>query len=340
MSEAVLDILERLCALPGVSGWEDAVRDEIIRSLGGCCELKTDALGNVIAYKSGKNRSAHRLMVSAHMDEVGLIVTAAEESGLLRFEAVGGIDERVLPGKAVDICGAHGVIGTKATHLKSAAEKDDVTKVKDLYIDIGASSREQALERVSPGDRAVFCSPYTKMGDGFIRARALDNRIGCAILVSLLQSNMPYDFYGAFTVQEETGTAGAKTAAAQIAPETGLILETTTACDLPDVTPDKTVCSLRHGPVLSFMDRGTLYDMGLYRQAREVANAWKITWQSKQGVYGGNESRSVQTAGSGARVLALSVPCRNLHTPSCVAHTFDINQTAMLADHLIESFCK
>lgn len=339
MSDTVFELLERLCGLPGVSGWEDTVREEILRCIKGCCDSRVDALGNIIVFKKGARTPLHKVMLSAHMDEVGLIVTYAEESGLLRFETVGGIDRRALPGKMVDIAGARGVIGMKAVHMRSAEEKDTAPKVKDMYIDIGAVSREQALARVSLGDRAVFCSQYTQMGDGFLRARALDNRIGCAVLVNLLQSNVPYDLHAAFTVQEETGTTGARTAAAQIAPDIGLILETTTACDLPGVAPDKTVCELKKGPVLSFMDKGTVYDMDLYRQALKIASDWQIACQVKAGVYGGNESRSVQAAGAGARVLAVSVPCRNLHTPNCVAHRFDILQTARLTDRLVEAFC-
>ena len=231
------------------------------------------------------------------------------------------------------------MIGTKATHLKSAEERGKAAAFDALCIDIGAKTRGEAEALVSPGDCAVFDSRYVLFGDGFLRGRALDDRVGCALLVELLLSEqLPYDLHAAFTVQEETGTTGAKTAAAQICPDIAIAVETTTACDIPGTPPEKTVCSLKKGPVISFMDRGTIYDAALYARAMQAAAASGIACQPKQGVFGGNEARSVQTAGNGARVLAVSVPCRYLHTPSCVASRFDIDETLRLLRLLIDVF--
>ena len=231
------------------------------------------------------------------------------------------------------------MIGTKATHLKSAEERGKAAAFDALCIDIGAKTRGEAAALVSPGDCAVFDSRYALFGDGFLRGRALDDRVGCALLVELLLSEqLPYDLHAAFTVQEETVTTGAKTAAAQICPDIAIAVETTTACDIPGTPPEKTVCSLKKGPVISFMDRGTIYDAALYARAMQAAAASGIACQPKQGVFGGNEARSVQTAGNGARVLAVSVPCRYLHTPSCVANRFDIDETLRLLRLLIDVF--
>ncbi len=330
--------LKTLCGLPGVSGAEEPVRYEILKQIEGHCIYRVDPLGNILAFKKGRREPAQLMLFSAHMDEVGLIVTYIEESGLLRFAPVGGIDRRVLPGKAVKIGGIPGVIGSKAVHLKSAEEKDKAPALDALYIDIGACSREEAEEKVALGDRAVFCAHDCEMGDGFLRARALDDRLGCALLIEMLHGELEYDAHFAFTVQEETGATGAKTAAAQIGAKIGIAVETTTACDLPDVPPEKTVCALKKGPVLSFMDRGTVYDLALYRQALETAQEQGIPCQPKAGIYGGNESRSVQAAGNGARVLAVSVPCRYLHTPSCVAHRSDVENTLALLQALNGAF--
>ena len=253
--------IERLSALPGVSGREETVRAALLELLDGRCDCKVDALGNLLAFKRGAKKPANRLMLSAHMDEVGLIVTYIEDSGLLRFAAVGGIDRRTAVGKTVRIGKTRGVIGTKATHLKSAEERGKAAAFDALCIDIGAKTRGEAAALVSPGDCAVFDSRYALFGDGFLRGRALDDRVGCALLVELLLSEqLPYDLHAAFTVQEETGTTGAKTAAAQICPDIAIAVETTTACDIPGTPPEKTVCSLKKGPVISFMDRGTIYD--------------------------------------------------------------------------------
>ena len=243
--------IERLSALPGVSGREEAVRAALLELLDGRCDCKVDALGNLLAFKRGAKKPANRLMFSAHMDEVGLIVTYIEDSGLLRFAAVGGIDRRTAVGKTVRIGKTRGVIGTKATHLKSAEERGKAAAFDALCIDIGAKTRGEAAALVSPGDCAVFDSRYALFGDGFLRGRALDDRVGCALLVELLLSEqLPYDLHAVFTVQEETGTTGAKTAAAQICPDIAIAVETTTACDIPGTPPEKTVCSLKKGDFL------------------------------------------------------------------------------------------
>ncbi len=332
------ETIRKLSEIPGVSGCEEPVRYEILRQIEGHCIYKVDALGNILAFKKGRKTPAHTLMLSAHMDEVGLIITFVEESGLLRFATVGGIHQSVIDGKSVQIGDTFGVIGTKAVHLKTAEEKDKAPELDALFIDIGAADRAQAETYVTPGDRAVFTSQYCEFGDGFLRGRALDDRVGCALMIGLIRSELEYDTHFAFTVQEETGTTGAKTAAQQTGAEIAIVVETTTACDIPGVSADKQVCALKKGPVLSFMDRGTVYDAGLYARALEAAKENGIACQSKAGVYGGNEARSVQTAGSGARVLAVSVPCRYLHTPSCVANRFDIDETGRLLGVLIAEF--
>lgn len=330
--------IKTLSAVHGVSGAEEQVRFAILNMIEGHCLYRVDALGNILAFKKGVKAPAQKLMMSAHMDEVGLIITYAEDGGLLRFSTVGGIDKRVIPGKSVMIGDTFGVIGIKAWHQRSGDERERAPEPDGLCIDIGAKSKEQALEHVQLGDRAVFTSRYTEFGDGFICGRALDDRIGCALMVDLIQSELEFDMHFAFTVQEETGTTGGKTAAAQIAPDIAIVLETTTACDIPDVPPAKTVCALKKGPVISFMDRGTIYDAQLYAQAMKLAETQGITRQTKAGIYGGNEARSVQVAGNGVRVLAVSVPCRYLHTPSCVVNRFDIDETKRLLPVLIGAF--
>ncbi len=334
----LLETIKQLSEIPGVSGCEEQVRYAILNLIEGHCIYKVDALGNVLAFKKGRREPNHKLLLSAHMDEVGLIITYAEEDGLLRFSPVGGIDKRVIVGRSVQIGDVYGVIGMKALHMRSTEEKDKVVESDKLTIDIGANSREEALAVVSLGDRAVFTSQFAPFGDGFLRGRALDDRAGCALLVELIESELEYDTHFAFTVQEETGTTGAKTAAAQVEPEIAIAVETTTAGDIPGTDPSKTVCGLKKGPVLSFMDKGTIYDRTLYQKALAVAEEKGIPCQIKAGVYGGNEARSVQVAGNGARVLAVSLPCRYLHTPSCVLHESDIRETARLLPALIGAF--
>ena len=225
------------------------MRAALLELLDGRCDCKVDALGNLLAFKRGAKKPANRLMLSAHMDEVGLIVTYIEDSGLLRFAAVGGIDRRTAVGKTVRIGKTRGVIGTKATHLKSAEERGKAAAFDALCIDIGAKTRGEAAALVSPGDCAVFDSRYALFGDGFLRGRALDDRVGCALLVELLLSEqLPYDLHAVFTVQEETGTTGAKTAAAQICPDDDSLRYSGDAAGKDGLFAEKRPCDFLYGP--------------------------------------------------------------------------------------------
>lgn len=332
------ELVRKLCALRGASGNEDAVREAIIEEIRDHCTYEVDALGNLIAYKKGARPARKKLLLSAHMDEVGFIITAVESDGLLRFSPVGGIDPAVVVGKHVLVGEKeiHGVVGIKPIHLCEKDERDTVPKMTDLSIDIGARDAEEARKAVCVGDYAVFDSPVRPLGDGFLCGRALDDRAGCAVLIELIRSPLPADCVFAFTVQEETGCTGGKTAAYTVEPEIGIVVETTTAGDLPG--SEVPVCKLGNGPVVSFMDRGTVYTRELYRAALDTAAEKGIPCQVKEGVSGGNESRSVQGARAGAQVLAVSAPCRYLHSPSCLLKSSDLEAMPRLLSALMERF--
>jgi endoglucanase len=335
-----IQTIRTLADIPGVSGDEGKVREAILARIRGKVEhVEIDPLGNLIVYKKGRRTPKNRILLSAHMDEVGFIITHVEESGLLRFEAVGGIDSRVVVGKAVEVGDArlYGVIGTKALHQTEEKEREEPLKLDKLTIDIGARNAAEAGALVSPGDRAVFHSEFREIGDGNILAKALDDRAGCALLVSLLQEDLPYDCAFSFTVQEETGCTGAITAAYAVQPDIAIAVEATTASDIAGVEPGKEVCRLGGGPVVSFMDRGTVYDNRLFRLAMETAKRHGIPAQVKEGVFGGNESRSLQAAQGGARTLAVSLPCRYIHSPSNMLRIADIDHTQNLLTALLEA---
>ena len=328
----MFDILRELTALDGVSGEENSVRDYIISKIEGHCEYKIDPLGSIIAFKKGKNRSNKKLMVDAHMDEVGLIITSVTSGGFLGFSAVGGIDTAVLMFRRVRIGNINGVITGKPIHLISAEERKKLPKADSLYIDIGASSKEEALKLVRIGDRAVICGEYTQMGSK-IKAKAIDDRAGCAILISLLMADSDYDFYATFSVQEEVGLRGAKAVAFTVEPDSAIVLEATTAADIAGVEASKRVCLLGEGPAVSFMDRATVYDRDYYNAALKSG----IKCQPKAAVAGGNNSGAVHLSRGGVRTLAISVPCRYIHSPSCVAD--DIKNAARLAQYMIKGIC-
>ena len=326
--------IRELTGLPGVSGEEDAVRAYLEEALKGRsdCKCRVDALGNLLVEKTGRQTPAKKLLITAHMDEVGYLVTHIEENGMLRFSPVGGISPEVMAGKRVYVGPNQlpGVIGLKAVHQQKGAERTAPPEADKLYLDIGAHSREEAQAQVELGDRVVFAHNYARFGEGMVRAKALDNRLGCAFLLELLLEESPVSFTGAFTVQEETGCIGAKAAANGIQPDIGLILETTTASDLPGNDGAKKVSCVGKGPVISYMDRGTIYPRRLTFWLEELAAEAGIPTQKKTLIAGGNEARTVQTAGAGSEVMGISVACRYLHSQAVVASEQDIADTMRL----------
>ena len=332
----MIKLLEKLCLADGVSGNERSVAQIIIDEIKDFAEVKTDALGNIIAFKKGRKTPVNKLMIDAHTDEVGFIVTNIDSNGFLRFSTVGGINPSALICKKVMIEGKTvGVIGTKPVHLCSGEEKETPPKAESLYIDIGASSKEEALKSVSLGDTGTFISEFVLMGEETVKAKAIDDRVGCAVLVSLIKNYDEYDFYATFTVQEEVGCRGARTAAFSVSPDFAICLEATTAADLAGVCEEDTVCSLGSGPAVSFMDRATLYDRALY----DAALSCKALKQTKAAVTGGNNSGAVHLSKEGVRTIALSVPCRYIHTGSCVCNLSDIKNLEKLAGELCTKIC-
>lgn len=335
----MLKNLEALCALPGISGREEAVREYILSQIEELAdEIITTPTGSVIALKKGAQSGGKRLMVSAHMDEVGLIVTRVCDDGLLKFANVGGIDARVLCGRTVLVGEKHlpGVIGVVPVHLSSAEEKNRVPKIDALTIDIGASNAAQVAEAgIKPGDMCVFDTAFETFGDGLIKAKALDDRAGCAILIELMKQELPGDVYFTFVTMEEVGLRGAGCAAFAVEPEFALVLESTTAADIGGVEKDAQVCRVRGGAVVGFMDRSTIYDRELYARAFELGAQKGIRVQTKEAVAGGNDSGAIHKSRAGVRTLAISLPCRYLHAPASVIAESDLSAAYELTYELI-----
>ena len=310
------ELLKALCALNGVSGDEKAVRDFIAAQAAPYADdMRTDALGNLIVFKKGKKATGNRLLLAAHMDEVGLIVTRATEDGFLRFDFVGGVDRRVALGKPV-VLGPDkipGVIGMKAIHMLSREDMKKVPKTESLYIDIGASSKEEAESMAEPGTYGAFACEGEPLGSNFFKAKAIDDRVGCAVMLKLLQEELPLDVTFAFTAQE-----------------VALVLETTTAADSPAVEEHRKVCAPGKGPVISYMDGGTIYDRGLFEDLRRLAEDNGIPWQTKEYLAGGNDARTIQRTKAGVRVAAVSAAVRYLHAPASVGSFADFENMLKL----------
>ena len=321
----------------GISGDEKEIRDKIISGLPEDVSYSVDNIGNLIVEKKGKKTPKNKLMICAHMDEVGFIVTHITEGGYLRFETVGGITPAVIFGRQVVFSnGTMGVIAAKPVHLLEKEEEENQPKPDSLYIDIGADSREEAEKAVSVGDGCCFASSFFTFGDGFVKGRALDDRVGCAIMLDMLKSELKYDTTFVFTVQEEIGTRGAAAAVYTVKPDMAIVLETTTACDIADSEGEKQVCILGNGVVASFMDRGTIYDKELYRLAFEAAEELGEKCQTKTVIAGGNDSAAIHKAVGGVRTIALSLPCRYLHSPACVIKEKDLHSTRKVAEKMLE----
>ena len=330
-----MEQLKVLCELQGVSGREDAVRNYIIEKIKDKAEISVDALGNIIAFVKGKKKAVKKVMADAHMDEVGFIVHYITPDGMLKFQTVGGIMTGVLLARRVRFSnGTIGVISSKPIHLLDSDQKSKMPDEESLYIDIGASSFEEASAVVSLGDCAVFDEKYEQLGD-LIVSKALDDRAGCWAIVDIINSEPEYDFYAVFSVMEEIGH-GARTATFAVDPDYAVVLESTTAADIAGVSADKKVCKVGQGATISFMDKGTMYDKNLYDKTLEIAKGNGIKCQVKSYVSGGNNAAGIHQTGDGVKTVAISVPCRYIHSASSVASVEDVKSMRDLAKAVIE----
>lgn len=336
----MLDLIKELCSLSGISGREDSVREYIIEKIKDYAEYSVDALGNLLVFKKGKNPAKNKVMLDAHMDEVGMIVTGITSQGFVKFAKVGGINSKVILGRSVRIGenAVNGVIGIKPIHLVDKDKEDVLPSADELYIDIGAKDKEEAQSVVSLGDAVWFNSDTVEFGNGFVKAKALDDRVGCAILIEIIRSELEYDAWFSFSVQEEIGTRGAQTAAFNIAPDYAIVVETTTAADISGVKDENRVCICGKGGAVSFMDRRTVYSKALFDRAFEVANEKGIVCQPKTLVAGGNDAGAIHKSRGGVKVLTVSVPCRYLHSPSCVIKYSDAEESLKLIKAMAEDF--
>lgn len=329
----MLETLKTLCALPGVSGCEDAVREYILAAaLAHVDEAATDAMGNLMLYKWGETAGTGPLMLCAHMDEVGLMVTDIRPDGRLGFGCLGGIDRRVLPGKRVLV--GQGQIPAVIGFSPAPAGNRRAPGADELFLELGVEGREAAEALVQIGDPVVFDPTVTEMG-GLLKAKALDDRLGCAVLLELIRRPLPRDAWFVFTTQEEMGTRGARTAAWRIAPETAIVVEGTTAADLAGVADGDAVCRVGGGVVIPFADGGTIYDRGLFSQAAASADAAGIPWQTKRRIAGGTDAAAIQRSCGGVRVLGLACALRNIHSPACVGSLQDMEYLLELTERML-----
>ncbi len=325
-------LLKKLTEASGVSGNENEVRSIVIDEIKDYVDdIKMDNIGNIIVYKKGKVNTP-KLMVTAHLDEVGLMIVDIDDSGLLKFVPVGGIDKRVLVSKPVKVGKdkIQGVIGAKPIHLQKRTEWENALDIEDLYIDIGVNNKGEAEKLVSIGDYVTFDTGSLEFGNNLIKAKALDNRVGCSLLIDLLKEESNFSYYGVFTVMEEVGLRGAGPAAFSVEPDLSIILEGTLCSDMPKAEVHEISTGLGEGPAISLMDRTTVYNIKLRERIVSVAKKNNIPYQYRKTTFGGNDSGKIHLTKEGSITTTISVPCRYIHSPVSVMSKDDYENTFKL----------
>ncbi len=334
-----MNLFLELARISAPAGYERDITKFIADKIRGSVDdLYTDNIGNLIAFKKGRASNDRRIVIAAHTDEVGFFITSINSDGTANFETLGGIPSAVLAGKRVQFTknGMMGVISAKPQHLASPAERNSFDKVDSFVIDFGATDEADAKKYCDIGDTAVFLADYMEISDDIISHKAVDDRFGCFVLMNLIEKSYDADIYFVFTAQEELGTRGAKAAAAALKPDISIVIEATTAADIPTVSGEKQVCTLGGGAVLSIMDKGTFYDSELLSFVVDTAKRRGINYQYKTLVAGGNDSSAFSQGPGGSKTVAVSLPTRFLHTQNCLCSKSDMEAVQTLVGAVLE----
>ncbi len=328
-------MLKKLTEAFGVSGYETEVRNIIMDELQNCeVDISVDSMGNMLVFKlAEENSDAKTILLSAHMDEVGFIVADITDDGYIKFASVGGIDPRILISKRVCVNGRKGVIGLKPIHLTTKEERKTTPSEDKLFVDIGAKNKADAETVVQKGDYFGFDSIYVEFGNQ-IKAKALDDRLGCAIMIEMLKKNWNVNLVCAFTVQEEVGLRGAKVAAKGVNPDYAVVIEGTTCNDMTGIPENLRVTKSGGGAAISILDSASKADRELVDLLVSAAESRNIPWQFKASTAGGNDAGSIYLADGGIKTASLSVPCRYIHSPVCVMNKADFKS----CQRIIEGF--
>ena len=329
-----IKLLKKICETPGAPGFENRVRSLVLKEIKPYVDsIEIDNMGNVIALKKGIDKSKS-VMIGAHMDEIGFIVTHIDDSGFLKFHPLGGFDPKTLTSQRVIIHGKKdviGVMGSKPIHVMSAAEKNKVPKISDYYIDLGLSKKE-VDKIISVGDSVTRERELIEMGD-CVNCKSLDNRIAVFILIETLKKlkSPAFNTYAVFTVQEEVGIRGAQVATQKIQPDFGFGLDTTIAYDVPGAAAHEKITSLGKGVAIKIMDASTICDSRMVKFMQENADQNKIKWQNEILTAGGTDTASIQRMTPGGSIAgAFSIPTRHIHQVIEMVHKKDVNNCIQL----------
>lgn len=331
-------LLKTLSELNGTSGAEKEIRNTIRSEIAPWVESTfIDKIGNLIVHKA-EIKNTLKVLLTAHMDEVALMITEITSEGFLKFRSVGGIDPRVLVSKPVNISGVNGVIGAKAIHLQKMQERQHALKLEQLYIDIGSKSKEETSKYVKLGDYAYFTTEFESLGNGLFKGKALDDRVGCYILTEILKKSYDLSLIAAFTVQEEVGLRGAKVAAYHLNPDFAIVVEGTVSAEIAHLEKEEDwVTELGKGPAISILDQTTLYNPQLIQQVVDLANHKKIPFQFRRGSSGGNDAGKIHISREGIPTLSINVPCRYIHSGVSLVNKSDIENTIKLIEEILKA---
>jgi putative aminopeptidase FrvX len=326
----------------GPSGFEDEIRQIIFEEIREHADrVYTDTMGNLIAEKDGRI-DGPKVMICAHMDEVSLMIVHIEDTGMLRFRPIGGIDPRVLVSKPLRIGERkiHGVIGAKPYHLQSGKEREKPLAMDDLFIDIGATSRQDAEKYVKPGDVAVFATEYEEIAPRIAKAKSFDDRAGCAVMIETLKKSFDLPLAFVFTVQEEIGLRGAGPAAYAVNPDLAIVLESTVCFDAVDSVAHGQGTLLGKGPALTLIDSSTLANRSVLQAVVRTAEKNRIPYQFRRVSGGGNDAGRIHTIREGIAVGAISIPTRYIHSPAQIIHLDDYDHTVQLVEAFLRAIEK
>lgn len=322
-------LLKEICEIAGAPGFEQRIRELVIREVTPLVdEVSINNMGNVYAIKRG--RSDKRVMIGAHMDEIGFIVNHIDEKGFVRFHPLGGFDPKTLTSQRVIIHGKEdvmGVMGSKPIHVMSPEERTKGSKITDYFIDLGMN-KEEVEKIISIGDPITRYSELKELGN-CVNCKSIDNRVSVFILIETLrelkEQEVPFDVYGVFTVQEEVGIRGANVSALDIQPDFGFGLDTTIAYDVPGAKPEEMVTKLGEGTAIKIMDSSTICDYRMVKYMKSVADKHAVKWQPEILPAGGTDTSGIQRMNAGGAISgAISIPTRHIHQVIEMADKNDI----------------
>ena len=333
----LVEILEKLANASGVTGREDEVRSLMIKYLKPYAdEVKEDKIGNVVAIKKGK-KNASKLMLAAHMDEIGLLVKTITKEGFLQFMKMGGIDDRVLLAQKVMVCTEngllHGIIGSKPPHIQKEDERKRVLASDELFIDIGAENQEEARKMgVRIGDPVEFDIKFAKLTKDIVIGKAFDDRAGCVAMIEVMKRVEKTDctIFAVGTVQEEVGCRGAVTSAFGLSPDLGIALDVTVAGDTPGVKESEAPVKLGKGPSLGIADSGLITHRKVLKLLIDTAEENKIPYQLEAGLAGTTDASRIALAREGVPSGPLSIPTRYIHSPTSMINLADVENVIKL----------